>query len=415
MKQIGLVLCFIAFTLQGYSQLSFKQTKRENRDKLYRNIIKNTINGGLSKPLNDSTEEYWQDAFWAMQIIQYHSPWAYNKVRDAFLDFNNRSADFKRSLLELSYSMYPDKFESEINQILLNQDTDTLIFSMALSYLIKNRNTDSSFLRTQLIKKIKDHPDSKLLDLDLSEFFSSPVFAGADLMKIIFSDEFLPGNNIMVSIQRHNRDYPGLVIFRYRNGEILTDSTGQIISYPQLARSITNMPWFIRNGNTPQGIYKMSGFDVSRSIFIGPTPNLQMRMPYEIIPSDFLQNQHEDTVWTIDKYASLLPPIMSGYSPLYQSFYAGQLGRTEIIAHGTTVDPELYRSAPYYPLTPTQGCLTTKEIWNEQTGIISASDQRNMVNALLKSGGSSGYVVVIEIDDQRKPVTIDDIQSLIAH
>ena len=153
----------------------------------------------------------------------------------------------------------------------------------------------------------------------------------------------------------------------------------------------------------------MAGFSVSSSAFIGPTPNLQMRMPFEIWPSTFLQTQNIDSVWQLEKYRDLFPGLLRNFTPLFQSYYAGNLGRTEIIAHGTTVDPKYYQSMPFYPLTPTQGCLATKEIWDEETGIIKISDQRKMVDALLASGGSKGYVLVFEINDLPMPVELSEI------
>ncbi len=56
---------------------------------------------------------------------------------------------------------------------------------------------------------------------------------------------------------------PGLVIIRQKDGIFVADSSGNIFNVPQLARSITNLPVYLTNGNTPQGIFAMHGFDVS--------------------------------------------------------------------------------------------------------------------------------------------------------
>jgi hypothetical protein len=94
---------------------------------------------------------------------------------------------------------------------------------------------------------------------------------------------------------------------------------------------------------------------------------------------------------------------------MLESFYAGKAGRTEIIAHGTTIDPGYFKGMPFYPLTPTQGCLSTKEIWSETTGRILESDQQKLSNAISKAGGPSGYAIVINLDDREEPVSINDI------
>ena len=151
----------------------------------------------------------------------------------------------------------------------------------------------------------------------------------------------------------------------------------------------------------------MHGFDVSMSSFIGPTANIQLSMPVECSMQKFFSDSTiSDTVWNIDYYKKLIPTELKNYLPLYYSYYAGLAGRTEIIAHGTTIDPNFYINKLYFPLTPSQGCLCTKEIWN---GKRLESDQQKLVNALLKAGGANGYCVVIELDDRPSPVTLNDV------
>jgi hypothetical protein len=211
----------------------------------------------------------------------------------------------------------------------------------------------------------------------------------------------------MYSIQRKNRNYPGIVLVRNANGDFIKDSSGRVFNIPQLARSITNLPGYISNGNTPQGIFFMYGFGVSMSSFIGPSANVQLAMPFETSIKKFLGDSSiVDSVWNIDYYNKLIPRELRHYLPLYYSYYSGQAGRTEIIAHGTTVDPNFYLNQPYYPLTPSQGCLCTKEIWN---GKRIESDQQKLVNALLQAGGANGYCIVIELDDKQAPVCINDL------
>jgi len=408
MKKLPLFLLFFFLANHAFPQLAFKSTKKENREKLFRNMVRNSINGNLSKPLNDSTEEYWQDAFWAMLVTQYKSPWINNKIHEAFTGLQIRSIEFKRSLLEMACALYPEQFTNEI-KTLQESDTSILIFAMTEIYLANLPNAENSTLLPQLKEKIISYPNNNLLQ-HLNEYISKePVFPNASELTLLFGRNFLPGKELLISIQRHNRNQPGLMVFRKADGKFVTDSNGIVVHYPQLARSLTNLPWFFRNGNTPQGLYRMAGFDVSGSSFIGPTPNLQMRMPFEIWPSQFISSEATDSTWSIEKYNRLIPRELKTLSALYQSYFAGALGRTEIIAHGTTVDPEFYKSTPFYPLTPTQGCLTAKEIWDENTGILKESDQRKMVDALLIAGGAKGFVLVIEIDDQQRPVELSDL------
>ena len=98
---------------------------------------------------------------------------------------------------------------------------------------------------------------------------------------------------------------------------------------------------------------------------------------------------------------------------MLQSYFAGKAGRTEIIIHGTTVNPEYYRQQPYYPLTPTMGCLTSKEIWDEATGRRAESDQQKIIQALIAAGGANGYTIVVNIDDEQRPVMLADLLPLL--
>ena len=149
----------------------------------------------------------------------------------------------------------------------------------------------------------------------------------------------------------------------------------------------------------------MIGFGNSKSTFIGPTTNIQMVMPFEKsedVPDSVTQNFGSN-------YNSLLPDSWKKYFPFFEAYYAGLAGRTEIIAHGTTVNPNYYKAQPYYPLTPTAGCLCTKEIWDNIDGKRRESDQQKLVNTLKIVGGANGYCVVVEIDDLQKSVSLSDI------
>jgi len=94
-----------------------------------------------------------------------------------------------------------------------------------------------------------------------------------------------------------------------------------------------------------------------------------------------------------------------------EAFIAGKVGRTEVIAHGTTIDPEYFRDQPFYPLTPTLGCLCAREQWNVTTGRPTLSEQLGLVNAFLSTHGSKGYLIVVNLDNQQRPVTREELDK----
>jgi hypothetical protein len=109
----------------------------------------------------------------------------------------------------------------------------------------------------------------------------------------------------------------------------------------------------------------------------------------------------------------MLPETWQAYSPMQEAFIAGKAGRTEIIAHGTTIDPEYFYGKPFYPISPTLGCLCAEELWNAKTGKLALSEQLKLVNAFLKSPGSSGYLMVINLDNQQKSISDIELENIV--
>ena len=231
-------------------------------------------------------------------------------------------------------------------------------------------------------------------------------------LKDIFDTNFLKGQTIIYSLQRSNRDYAGLVIIRKSDGSFLKDSSGNYFHTAQLARAITNYPFYITNGNTPQGILRFSGFEVSRLLYIGPTKNLQLQLPYETTPDLFFANNTLiDSFWNKALYASLLPGSWKAYNGMYESFYAGAMGRSAVIMHGTTIDPAFYKDQAYYPQTPSLGCLCSYESW-DSSGYRISSNQQQIVDALNSIDSNNGYVVVIDIDNKKQDVNINEVKTI---
>ena len=410
---ILLITIYSSYETEAQDNLYTGYTTAANRTKLYRNLTTTSINKNLSVPLSEFTEERWQEAFWALQLLQHKTPWIDDRIAKAFDSIEFRSTYFQKALMELAYSNYPANFIAQTND-LLSKTTDPKIFALCAEYILRLDHDNSKCRQIEQLTKSKfdstygqDSIISVFL-MRLSEFLRPvPSLINSKFFTDILSKNFLPGQIVMYSFQRKNRDYPGLVIIRNKQGLFVRDTNGLVFNLPQLARSTTNLPFYLSNGNTPQGIFLMKGFNVSRSNFIGPTPNIQLSMPAEEKVSTFLGDSSvTDTTWQIDYYTRLLPQSLKKYQPVYESYFAGLAGRTEIIAHGTTINPEYYKDQPWYPHTPSQGCLSTKEIWN---GKRMESDQQKLVYALLSAGGAHGYCVVLDLDDKQTAVTIQEL------
>lgn len=397
------------FVQKGSAQY-LTHTKKSERTRLMNLIVEKTIHENLTSTLNNDNEYKWQDAFDALEVYQINNPFVFEKIKLAFDSISNRSPQFQRALLELIYTNYSNAFIPQV-QLLLAQTLHPKIFAMCAEYLMhadKNENLEYS-LREKLFEKFGDTVYENPILHSLHQRIKEPqhFVTQQECIHEILKSTFLPNQLVLFSFQRKNRNYPGLLLIRDSAGNFIKDSSGELFHISQLARSISNLPGYLTNGNTPQGIFSMMGLGISMSAVIGPTPNIQMGMPIEVSLQQFFHDSTlADSSWSLEYYQQLIPPNIRGYSPLYETYYAGLAGRTEIIAHGTTLDPKLYVNQPYYPLTPTQGCLCTKEIWD---GERIESDQQKLIDVFKKIGDPIGYVVVIEVDDKNEPITIKDL------
>lgn len=379
-------------------------------------LVKWSILKNLSVPLNDEDDEYdFKSAFWPMELTIYKTDYVKQRLAYAFTKARNCSNIFQERLVEIVYTNWPAAFTTQVEQ-LMKATNDPKVFAICAVYLWrthKNGELERSIraLMQQKFDTLQDNAVLMMLSQQITPSSPTPLPPLSDL----FSQQFAPGLTVLYSFQRKDRDYPGMVIVRKPDGSFVKGPDDKLFSVPQLARSITNLPFYLTNGNTPQGVYRMSGFDVSRSRFIGPTQNIQLSMPYEIPVDSFLITPAPgDTLWTIDKYRQLLPLSWQQYQPAYQAYYAGDAGRTAIIAHGTTIDPEYYQGQVYYPQTPSQGCLCTHESWSPENGQRLESDQQKLINAVMEAGNGMGYAVVIELNDKKTPVTLQDVLPYIS-
>jgi hypothetical protein len=412
---ITIFCCIFFYTLiaQPVQPIIVKDVLANNRTTMHRNMVNNGITKNLSTPLSDSTEENWINAFTTIALIQYQSPWVNSKLQTCFKDFTIRGNSFKKAFLQLLFSNYPKQFFTEVQKICTLTLPDD-IFALAVEYLYQANPAIAKDVQLLVQEKFKHSTNTLILSELQNRLSINQEKITIDEINMLLHQPFFKHAVVVYSFQSKNRNYPGIVIIRDSLGNFLKDITGLFVAIPQLARSITNLPFYCSNGNTPQGIFRMKGAAVSKINFIGPTPNIQLTMPCETSVQHFFNDSSiTDSSWQLEKYNQLLPKSLHKYSCLQQTYFASLIGRTEIIAHGTTINPIYYHKQPYYPLTPTQGCLCCKEIWNEEDGTVLQSDQQKLYNAILQAGGTNGYLIVIDITDENRAINYNDIDGLL--
>jgi hypothetical protein len=395
-----LLFCLLHICLHAYTQTSFPFASTATRKQHNERLRDSVILERLKKYSDHVNEEQLKGAFWAMELMLYKNKFAEEKIRTIWQKADSYSESFQKSLLELSYTLYPTEFSKQIKQ-LLQTTSSSAVFVRASEYLLRIPD------QNQLIAKQLKRFDSRdpLINVLEERINRKKTFLSKEQLQKIFSADFLPGETIIYSIQRANRNYTGLVLIRSADGKFVKEK-GKHFSVSQLARAITNYPFYITNGNTPQGIYKWTGFDSSGNNYIGPTTNLQTVMPFEVSTNIFFPGKKVE--WNKELYASLIPTTLQNHKGLYESFYAGQIGRSEIIMHGTTIDPSYYKGKSYYPNTPSMGCLCSFEKWSAEGRLIK-SNQSDIVKTLKQLNAQSGFVVVIELNNKPAPVTIKEV------
>ena len=378
----------------------------------------------FSAPLDSNTEDGYLSACWAVEQFLFHGPEVMQGFDHLFMGYDRLSRDTKQAFLEAVYAVAPGRYQQAMEAV-FGREADARLFAICAAYQYREDSgtENANALKIRMVERFPGYDTLPVLQelqrylgfvrpkmpplADLLEVGRGPKPEGAGGPTRI-------GFKTIYSFQRWDRDYPGLAVVQNADGSFVRDADGRLEVFEQLARSGPGLPYFLTNGNTPQGVYSITGTDVSRTNFIGPTPNLQLLLPGE----DRWNIYFHDSAWTagddsLGRYQALLPPGWRSYSPMMEAWAAGAIGRTAIIAHGTTIDPEYFADKPFYPLTPTMGCLCSKELWSPTTGHLLVSEQNNLVNAFLSTPGRKGYLVVVNVDDQRRAVSREEIERFI--
>jgi hypothetical protein len=203
-----------------------------------------------------------------------------------------------------------------------------------------------------------------------------------------------------------NRLYPCLMLGKDAEDRVITQADGTIWSHPALASSAQAIPSWQRNGNTPAGVHHIDG--------VMPQADQQLsfgkfrRLILNFVP------QGNDESFT----RSILPDSSRQASWWLPATVARDAGRSLLRIHGTgriNTQPQ----STWFPFIRTSGCVAQRE--NNYQGI-EYIDQRLILDTLMQAQGLRvnfdnearirGLFYIIEINDQRKAVTLNDLNRL---
>lgn len=390
-----------------YSDYALSKNRKE-----YINDLNKKIKNVFARELNSASENEWRSLFREVGLIFYRNDEVYKAIQKSVSYGSSASIKFNRSLVETILILYPNNFQEFIDSI-QSTTNDPTLFAYVVNY--KLRRNDSLHIRENISAELKKRFPywEKFSQLKYLNYYLLKSETRTPNLKDLFAHPFMKGKTIIYSLQRKNRLHTGLTIIKKPDGTFVKGKNDSILYIKQLAVSVSGLPGYLSQGNTPQGIFSIVGFYVSPTPSIGPTASVITRIPFEVSTDLFYHGLVKNKKWELENYKNLLPLSWKDYLPIFESFYAGKTGRRKIVMHGSVDDLAFYKDEPYYPLTPSKGCLTTKETWSEKTGRNIKSDQTKLMNAFFSTGKLKGFLVVVDIDDKESEVTIDEILHLL--
>jgi hypothetical protein len=387
------------------------RTLQTERDEFLRYSREDNIAAALTS--DEIDEDKWRGAFWTAGLIGDRRPLVYDALVRCFESFDELSPRMRRVVVQSAHGLYPGRFGKEARSV-LHLLEDPKAFAIGCYVVLQaDRSTVS---RIDLVKVLEekfpdweDEPRLVVLGKQLKRMPDEMILDRPSMVDM-FAAPFVKVRPVIYSIQRVDRKYPGLAVIRQSDGSFLRNADGSIWNITHLAHAQTDMPGTISLGNTPQGLFAVRGLGKATNRFIGPTPYLYSKVPYEGSVAEFYHTDDPTTdTWSKDLYKGLLPQSWRTYFPFYEAWYAGVAGRSEMILHGTTINPDAYRGRSYYPLTPSAGCLCTIELWSPETGKLAYSEQLSLVQNFIKAGGPDGYLAVVELNARGERVKLADI------
>lgn len=202
---------------------------------------------------------------------------------------------------------------------------------------------------------------------------------------------------------RHDRRYHCLMMMKDKNGNFITEN-GKLWSRPTLGLAKQGKRYNERNGYTPSGVYTMDGVmpNADRQSVFGQ----YRRVILNFIPGSTGERNLK----------SMLPEASHQSSWWKESVVARDMGRNLLRIHGTGLR-NFNPFAKHYPFVKTSGCISIREgNYDRQY-----RDQREILDSMMSGMGLNpeyrneskirGLLYVIEVDDEKGHVTLDEMKS----
>ena len=332
----------------------------------------------------------WESYAWATSFLIDDSIQNYSVLQKALSQNPTLQKSDLLKVFESVFACFPNQFVAEIQIIAENESENEKIFATAINYLSQNNVAVNYLIESKF--KTSTHPIIQALRNQFQSDYHPISYI--DLVRLLNYNK-VKNSKFLYSIQHKERNKVGKVFIQSENGSLAKEND-KVILIDQLARSATNLPMYITNGNTPVGLFRIDSLHNSENVFIGPTPAFVTFLPFECEVSVFYNSP--TTNFTLENYLNFFPKELRNNTLLQQTFWAGKAGRSEIHFHGTTIDQNLYIGKEFYPQTPSMGCLCSSETWDKD-GNLTESSQQKLVSTWLKTPSEKGYAYVLELQE----------------
>jgi hypothetical protein len=131
----------------------------------------------------------------------------------------------------------------------------------------------------------------------------------------------------------------------------------------------------------------------------------------------FLPNQKGKFTGNLQAYQALLPPSWRTYTPIQQTFWAGNAGRSLFRIHGSGAAIDFFRNkdkvvnSKNFDWNATLGCLSAIEIYDDRGNLIKA-DMPKILDALntVGKGKVEGFLFVVDVPNpSNEPITVSEV------
>lgn len=201
-----------------------------------------------------NNEKSYKGAFWASELMLRTGDQAKKNLKYALTHFSIYSEDFKRSILQHIFTLYPTDFVRQTDSLILLELNEKR-FAMMANYLIRqNIGSSENYIET-MKQRFTDWEKNPILCGFATEHSTQLAISKGQIEDLVAFRKANKEPTIFVFVNK-NRDLPGVAMIQNEQGEFLKENN-DTLRIRLLACSITNLSGYLTNGNTPEGVFSM--------------------------------------------------------------------------------------------------------------------------------------------------------------